>query len=305
MRPYFTLQLQLIQRQLWAWGVPPLAALLGGLLGFLLLGSQLLERSQYAAYLLLGLSLPAFGRLADQRRNDFLKIQFHRKTYRSIRAAENLLLAGPFLVLFLLRGHWEVAVLQLTVSVIAGVIPKPQWVNRTVPTPFSWQPFEFAIGFRKTWLVYLGCCFLALMGHLAANFSLMVFAMVLPALVAMSYYGKPEPGFFIWVHAFTPREFLHRKLRIAARHGILLLLPLWVYCLLVFPDQWWLSSLLVLLAMSYLQLMVVAKYAAYPEEIDLRRAFIMAIAMALPPILAIAFILFYRQAKRNLMLILP
>ena len=264
-----------------------------------------MERTHLAPYLLLGLSLSGFLRLADQERNDFLRIHFIQTQHRNIRMVENGLLSVPFLLFFLWHGQWWVAILQLLVAVMMVFLPINRLGSSAIPTPFSRQPYELATGFRKTLALYLGCCFLAVMGHLAANYSLMLFAMVLPAFVSMGFYGKPEPGFFIWIHAFTPKAFLNRKLSIATQQVLLLMLPLLLYCLLIFPERWWLTLLLTVLGTSYVLLMIVAKYAAYPEEIDLRRSFLMAIAMLLPPVLVLVFLLFYRQAQRKLMLFLP
>ncbi|MTB53563.1 hypothetical protein [Lewinella sp. W8] len=305
MRHYFELQFRRISRQLRDWGVPPVAALLLAPVAFFLLASMLMERTEFAPYLLLAFGTIPLAQLGGQARNDFLFLQFHQSTYRKIRLAENGLLVAPFLLFFLVRGLWGMAFLQLLLGLVMVFLPALSSVNRVLPTPFSREPFEFAVGIRKTWFGYLGCCFLAVMGHQSDNYSLMVFAMVLPAFVAMGYYGKPEPAFFLWIHTLSPQDFLNRKLRMAARHAFILLLPLLLYVLYAFPEEWWLTLSLTLLGLAYILLMVVAKYAAYPEEIDLRRAFLMAVAMIIPPLMIVAFVLFYRQARAKLMLFLP
>ncbi|MBK7030860.1 MAG: hypothetical protein IPH45_17355 [Bacteroidales bacterium] len=48
--------------------------------------------------------------------------------------------------------------------------------NFTIPTPFSKHPFEFAVGFRKTFLAWLFAYFLTIMAISVGNFNLGVFS---------------------------------------------------------------------------------------------------------------------------------
>jgi len=176
---------------------------------------------------------------------------------------------------------------------------------RAFPTPFSRRPWEFTSGFRKSWPLLLVAAFLLTMGLRVDNFELSIFSACIPGFVAMGYYGKPEPGFYVWVHTFTPRGFLHRKLALGCTQLFLLGLPFLVAVLVYFPERWLIIFSLQLLIQFYLILMITAKYANYPEEIDLQHSFLIGGGVILPPLLLGIIPFFYRRALGRLVLVLP
>lgn len=305
MKHYFKLQKAILERHLVANGVSPWVAYVFGPLLFAGLCLLLLERTDYIAYGIAVLGLSLAVRLSETRRNDFLKIQFSPEAYRKIRLIENTLFVLPFALVLLLNGFWALALVQCLVGGVLVFLPINALNARAFPTPFSKRPWEFAAGFRKSWPLLLIAAFLLTMGLRVNNFELSVFSACIPGFVAMGYYGKPEPGFYVWVHAFSPRSFLHRKLLLGCTQLFLLALPFLVAVLVYFPDQWLIVFSTHLLIQLYLILMITAKYANYPEEIDLQHSFLMGAGMMFPPLLLGAIPFFYRRALRQLILMLP
>jgi len=305
MKHYFLLQRTILERHLHANGVRPWVAYVFGPVLFIGLCLFLLERTDYAAYAiaLFGVSLAA--RLSEITRNDFLRIQFTPQEYQRIRLWENAVFTLPFVLVLLLKDFWALALVQGLVGGALVFLPINAFQARAFPTPFSQRPWEFATGFRKSWPLLLVAAFLLTMGLQVGNFELSVFSTSIPGLVAMSYYGKPEPGFYVRVHAFTPRGFLHRKLMLGCSQLLLLSLPFLAAVLFFFPERWMIVFLAHLLIQLYLTLMITAKYANYPEEVDLQHSFLMGAGMILPPLLLGVIPFFYRRALGRLLLVLP
>jgi hypothetical protein len=205
----------------------------------------------------------------------------------------------------LLKGFWALALVQGLVGGALVFLPLNALNARAFPTPFSKRPWEFATGVRKSWPLLLIAAFLLTMGLRVDNFELSVFSGCIPGFVAMGYYGKPEPGFYVWVHTFSPRAFLHRKLLLGCTQLFLLGLPFLAALLFFFPEELLIIFLSQLLIQLYLILMVTTKYANYPEEIDLQHSFLMAAGMVLPPLLLGVIPFFYRRALGRLVLVLP
>lgn len=305
MTHYFHLQRCLLDRRLRELGIRPLIGyFLGGLLfvgGCLLL----LERSDYAAYAIALTGWSLVLPLGERRRNDFLRVTFRRDTHRRLRLVENLIVSAPFFIVLLFSGFWALALVQGMVGVLLSLVPFNLLTTRALPTPFSAVPFESAIGFRRHWLLLAGAVFLLVMGVGAANYELSAFSFFLPAFIAQSWYSSPEPGGYVYAHTFTPRAFLNHKLLTGLRQLSLLLLPFLLTLLVVFPDRWWWSLLFLALAWAYLALMIVAKYADYPEEISISRAFLIGFGMVVFPALIFIIPFLYRRAVSQLFLVLP
>lgn len=304
MQAYFSLQVCLIKRHLRALGITPwVAAVLLPLL-FFVGGLLLLDRTDYAAYAIAFFGLSALTQLGGKERNYFLRIQFPRKTYWLLRLVENGICLLPFVILLLVKGFWALALVQAGVGVAMIVLTGDGLNKWVLPTPFSRQPFEFAVGVRKSWPLIIIASFLLLMGVRVANFELALFAYFLVVFTAMGFYGKPEPGFFVWIHHFTPRDFLRRKMFLAVRNLLVLTLPFFLTLGLFFPEHYGLILLALMLGTGYILMMVVAKYMAYPDDLTVPQVFLIALGIFLPPVLLFLIPHYYRRASNRLHLFL-
>jgi hypothetical protein len=305
MTHYFCLQRTLLDRRLLALGIRPWVGYLVGSLLLVGLCLLLLERSEYAAYAIVAVGWSLVLPLGERRRNDFLQITFPDETYRRLRLTENGIVSFPFMLILFSSGFWALALVQGIVGVLLSLLPVNVLNAKALPTPFSSYPFESAIGFRKSLPLLAVAVFLLVMGVRADNFELSAFSFFLPAFIAQGWYGSPEPGGYVYAHTFLPRPFLNRKLKIGLGQLALLLLPFLLTLLIVFPERWWWSLLLLVLALAYLGLMIVAKYADYPEEISISRGFLIALGMLVFPALLFIIPFLYRRAVSRLYLVLP
>lgn len=304
MKDFFQLQKVIVERFLKGWGLAPWLVYLLLPVLFSAVCLLLIERTEYAAYAIAAGSLTAYKWFSGRERNDFLQLQFGKTEFRKIRLLENGLVTLPFAVLFLFKGFWALALVQLLVGGAMTLRSGGGFTSFALPTPFSRHPFEFALGFRQSWWLLLVAVFLLVMGIRADNFELATFSWFVTVFTAMSFYQRPEPGFYVWVHALTGRQLLNRKLLLGCGHLVLLGAPFVIALLVFFPGQWALVAGGQLLALLYLSLTITVKYTAYPDEVDLVRGFILASGIVFPPLLLFLVPYYYQQAVRQLGLIL-
>ena len=304
MKHYFWLQRTVIERHLRAWGLAPW--LVYTLVPLVFVGGSLLllERSEYAAYAIAAGGLSPLQLLGGAERNRFLNIQFLPADYCNIRLAENGAITLPFVLLFLATGFWALALVQALVGGAMAFLNGRSRSSFALPTPFSRYPFEFAIGARQWWPLLLIAAFLLVMGLRADNFELSAFAWFVTVFTAMAFYQRPEPGFYVWVHTMTGKQFLIRKLFIGCGYLFLLGFP-FVLCLFLFFSEWWLIVLLgQFIAFLYLSLMITIKYTAYPQEISLPQGFVIGAGIMLPPLLLVIVPYYFSLASRRVGLVL-
>jgi hypothetical protein len=304
MENYFRLQKVIIERFLSGWGLAPWLVYLLAPILFIGVSLLLLERTDYAAYLIATFNLSTYNWLSSRQRNDFLQLNFGKPAFRKIRLLENGLVTLPFVLLFLFKGFWALALVQLLVGGAMTLRSGEGFNGFTLPTPFSKRPWEFALGFRQFWWLWPIAVFLLVMGIRADNFELSAFAWFVTVFGAMSFYQKPEPGFYVWVHSLTGKQLLNRKLFLGCGHLFLLGLPFVIALLFFFSGQWVLIAGGQLLAFLYLSLIITVKYTAYPDEVDIFKGFVIGAGMVLPPLLLFLIPYYYQQAVRRLGLVL-
>jgi hypothetical protein len=304
MKNYFLLQKVIVERFLRGWGLAPWLVYLLVPFLFVIVSLLLIDRTDYAAYLIAAGSLTAYNWFSDSKRNDFLQLHFGKTTFRKIRLLENSLVTLPFLLLFLGKGFWALALVQLVVGGAMTLRSGSGLDSFALPTPFSRHPFEFALGFRQYWWLLLIAVFLLVMGIRADNFELSAFAWFITVFGAMSFYQRPEPGFYVWVHSLTGKQLLHRKLMLGCGHLILLGLPFVLALLFFFPGHWALIAGGQVIALFYLSLVITVKYTAYPDEVDIVKGFTIAAGVVLPPLMLFLIPYYYQRAVRRLGLVL-
>ena len=132
------------------------------------------------------------------------------------------------------------------------------------------------------------------------NFNLGVVSFGVLFLICMSFYLKPEPSYFVWVHADSPDSFLKRKLGWAFICATTMTVPALLSLIVFFPDYLIISIVVAVVGYIYLSSMVFAKYSAFPKEINVPQGIMYVISLWFPPLLLLVIPIFYKKAKRNL-----
>jgi len=170
----------------------------------------------------------------------------------------------------------------------------------TLPTPFGKRPFEFVVGFRKTFYLHVLAYFLTVMAVVVGNFNLGVFSLLVVFVVCLAYYADLEPDFYVWVHAQSPKAFLWEKIKTALLYSSHLCLPVVVTLAIFFGENIHILLAVLFLGYLYLATMILAKYAAYPHTIGLPQSILLAMSFSLPPLLLFTMPLFYKNAIKRL-----
>lgn len=299
-KAYFLLQFHLLKRQLIDFGIHLIVSIV--LLPAVFVGASLLlfSKTEHAGSIYVLIALSFCTSLSEKKRNDFLKFNFSKSNYRRIRYIENFILVAPFILILVIKSEFLHCIVLFVLSVASANIHIRRKDSLVIPTPFSRRPFEFAVGFRYTYILLLLDYFFALMSVLSGNFNLGAFALMVVFLLSLTYYLKPENDYFVWSFSIKSPRFIFAKIKIAVLHSSILSAPVFLMLAISFEQS--LQTLLVVQLLGYASIVVIilAKYAAYPNQINLPQYVILALGLYLPPALLLIIPFLYIQAVKRL-----
>ncbi len=304
MRYHLMLQLSIISRKIKEAGIKPILGYLLAIGLFIVMSELLFHATGFAKYIVCLAALALIFRLNERDRSDFLLSNFGCSGMKKIRIIENITLCAPFITILIIKTHFTESAILLILGIIAAVTPIRTNFYFTIPTPFSRSPFEFTVGFRKTFLLFLFTYFLAIIAIKVNNPNLGLFAMITTFIIPWSYYTKPEDDFYIWVHSDTPNRFLFRKLAIASINVSILSLPILTALLIFFHERHSLILLLFFAGLIFQHTVILAKYSAFPREIGLVEAIFLVLSIYFPPLLLAIIPFFYIKSINKLKLLL-
>jgi hypothetical protein len=290
----------MINRQLTDSGIKPVIAYPLALIVFTGLSFLLFYQTTFAEYIYILFPLYFSLNLSESKRKDFLKICFGDRPYKIIRIIENLAIAFPFIV-FLLYKHCFAMPLILTLfSISTCLITTKTSFSWVIPTPFAKNPFEFTVGFRNTFYLFMIAYCLTAIAIVVDNFNLGAFALILVLLVTWSYYIKPENGYYVWLFSLLPKAFLFYKIKIAFYYSFLLCVPVLLSLSIFYWENTGVLLLCFGLGYTFLVLLILAKYAAFPEEISIKEAILVVLCLSFPPLLMAVIPYFLPQSVKSL-----
>jgi hypothetical protein len=300
MKDYFKLLLVMTNRKIKELGVSPALGYLLSLVAYILLAELIFQNTEFAQYLFSLICLGLLFHLSEKNRIDFLRSTFGDTTQMKIRMIENAILCFPFVIILLIKSYFLEAGLLLIVSIILALFSFPSKFNFTLPTPFSKHPFEFSTGFRKTFFMFPLVYILTAIAIKVDNLNLGIFAFLLVFLTTFSYYFKPEPEYYVWIYAETPKTFLKNKLFIASKNVLLLTAPILIGLLVYFPSVFPLIFILFFIGLVFLWILIFAKYSALPREVNLPERILIGFSLYIPPLLLVLLPYFYKKSLSNL-----
>ena len=281
-------------------GLHPVLGYFLGLITFILFSEYIFHEIESAKHVIILICLSFQFRLSEENRTDFLLITYGDKTKNKIRVLENLILCIPFASLLAYKYLFFYAISLLLCSIAFALISFQINVNFTIPTPFSKNPFEFSTGFRKTFLIFTLAYALTVIAISVDNLNLGIFSLLLIFLIILSFYSKPEEEYYVWVHADTPQLFLKKKMIIATRNFILILIPIVLGLLFYFPVEYDILLLFLLIGILFLWIMILAKYSVFPKAINIPEIIIIIFAVSFPPLILFVIPYFYIKSIKNL-----
>lgn len=300
MQTYFQLQYRMVNRKMTDFGLHPFWGYFLLLVGFIGLSAYLFYKTEYAGYIYVFAAYSVLAQLSDPKRNEFLRTCFLRRTYLKIRLIENGCLAIPFIAFLTYQSLLMPALITIGIAFLLVFLNfKPQF-NTAIPTPFSKRPFEFSVGFRTSWYLIGFAYLLTVIAASVDNFNLGVFSLAFVFLVSFAFYGNPEQEYLVWIYSFSPKKFLLEKIKTAIVCASLLSLPIIALLGVCFFDNFLILIIFQILGYFALTTMVLAKYAAYPDSINVPQVFFMVLAIQLPVFLIFVIPFFFLQSVKRL-----
>lgn len=281
-------------------GLNPILAYVVLMFVFLGLSVYLFQKTEIAEYIYLLFAFTLIGRLSETGRNEFVKICFGSAQMKKIRLIENLMCSIPFLSFLLYKQLFISAALLLIMISILAIVNFRTSLNFTIWTPFSKRPFEFSTGFRNTFYLFFITYALTIIAVSVENFNLGAFALLLVFATTLSYYTKPENEFYVWTYNINPRQFLFRKIKTAILYSSLIALPIVMMLTFFFDQNMGLILLFVLVGWLFLIAIIVVKYSAYPDEMNIPQVVLLAICVWFPPVLLILIPYLFRKSENRL-----
>lgn len=300
MKFYIQLQLKIINRHLIAAGIYPMLFYLALVFVFFGLSTYLFDQSNYAEFIYGAIPLSILANLGSKNRNDFLRNINTKANFYKLKIIENSLIALPFFLFLIFKEKYIASFALLLLANMMSFINLESQTRLVIPTPFYRYPFEFIVGFRKTYFIVLIAYFINLMGILVGNFSLSMFGLVIMILNCLSFYTKPEPLFFIWIFSTNSKKFIKVKLQIAIVYILLICLPITVSMSIFFLENIHIIFVIQLIGLFIIMAALLGKYAQYPSEINIIQGMSIGLSMLFPPLLFIIIPLFYVQSLKRL-----
>lgn len=296
---YLKLQYKLLARQFKATGLPlavvPFLLLAASYLAYYLL----LRYPVFGSYALILTNFQLLFLLSERNRNDFLKNTFSKKDFYNIRLLENGIVALPSITILLSQSLWRYAVVLVLLALLFAFLTFKAF-GKSIPTPFAKKPFEFTIGFRRSYLLILLLYLLAAIGFYVTNPNLVLFCVSGIALTCTLYYQLPEPVFYLWNSRETPAGFLLRKFRRGLLQCLLFVLPLLLTYAFIFSSEWF-NALIVLGGILFLlPFAITLKYVAYPREINFPEVSVLILCFSFYPLIVALLPFYYVKALKNL-----
>ena len=300
MKEYFLLQFKMLNRNLIDFGLPLLISYTLIPLVFILLSNYLFQNTEYAIYIYGLIILSLVSKLNEPNRNNFLKSIFNKSKYHQLRIIENAIYTLPFTLFLFYKNQFTFAILLNLVVITTVLLNFNLNITNTIPTPFSKKPFEFTVGFRKTFYIFPIAYFLTYISVSVGNFNLGVFAILLIGITCFSYYSKIENEYFVWNYNVSPKEFLLEKTKTCLINFSLLSAPIIITLSILFFNYIDILIVFILLCYAYLTTIVFAKYSSFPNKMNMSKGIIIAISFMFPPILLVFIPLFYSQSIKKL-----
>lgn len=285
-------------------GLNPVLGYLFGITACILLTEYVFLKTAFAKYLVILICISFQFKLSEKNRTDFLLLTFGDKINTTIRIFENLIIAVPFIAILTYKSFILEAIALILCSIMFALFSFHASFTFKIPTPFSKKPFEFSTGFRKTFFIFPLAYTLTVVAVYVDNLNLGIFALSLIFLTTLSYYAKPEHEYYVWVYAATPKMFLKNKVLNASKNATLLTAPILITLLTFYTAELELIVVFYLIGHLFLWTIILAKYSAYPGEMNLPEGVVIALSLYFPPLLLAIIPFFYIKSINKLKFLL-
>lgn len=293
---YFQLQLKIIARRLSAFGLIPGLALVIAPILFIALSMIVFSRFPFSEYIYPLIPIYLIFINNNRYKTRFMKSYFSGQQQTQIRVLENLLITIPFVIVLVVKQHFFIAVILFFVSILISFFNLNRNYHSKLPTPFSQRPFEFAIGFRKSILLFIFATILMMIAIQVNNFNFGIVILGFTFLVPLAFYSYVEPKFYVQIFTNSPSQFLTRKIKTALLHILILTVPFSIILGFFFPAFYRVILFVNVLGIVLMIVSIIAKYSSYPKSITITDSILLAVSIIIPPLLFITIPQLYKKS---------
>jgi len=294
----------MLNRQFSDFGIHPLLGYLLIAAGFTVLSLLVFARLQYAPYAYTAMSMALLLPLQQGPRNQFLQSCFGKPSYQRLRITENLILSLPFAIFLIGKGFYWHGIVLLAICSLMSLFRFGFARTWVLPTPFYKQPFESITGFRRNLWLLLACYAVVGISAWVGNANLGLVSIMGLFITCMLFYQYNEPIYYAWIFTLSPAQFLWYKTKIALLHTTLICLPAAILLGLAFAGSWPLLAGIFVLGLLYVVTVQTAKYAVFPNSMNLPQVILLILGMTVPPLLLALLPHFYIQSQKRLQAVL-
>ncbi|MBW1296843.1 hypothetical protein [Aquimarina litoralis] len=300
MKYYYQLQYRRIYRVFKDFGTEPIIGWPIIIFLFCWISLSFFDQVLYANYIYVLIAVMFVYSFNNAKHKEFLQQHFLASRFKVIVVLNNIIKATPFGFILVFKGFLIEASVLYIITLFISFIKKKKKQTIIIPTPFGKYPTEFIIGFRKTFWVFPLIYSLAGIAIYKENYNLGIFALILILLVCSGYYTKPDPQYYIWIHAKSPKEFLKNKIIIALKNSLLLMIPVLVLLIVFYSKEAHITLLFLVVGWLYIVMYVLMKHAFEYYGLGIFQGIVGVLCLLFPPLMIITIPYFYKEAIHNL-----
>jgi hypothetical protein len=267
---------------------------------FTLIALNLVQKDTISAWVLLGGFSLLFQVPRSKMHHNFLEANLGKLNIILIRITRNLLISIPLVILFLVFHKWQQIIALLVFAILFSNFRAPQLNYFAIPTPYRKFSFEFIIGFRRFFWIWLILPPAVWVGSAYDNYSIALVALSIVMIIQIQFYNVQEPVWYIWNESKTPSEFLFHKFKIGTICSTIAnTIPVF-FVGAILPESIWMVAALFMLALVMTIFSILSKYAWIPNQISTLQGILFACNLFFPPLLLFTIPYLYKKAENNL-----
>ena len=307
MRYYFWLQWLITVRKAKSIGLQ--WVVFGLSLAIIFLGLFISNWQEHKSFLYMLPAIFLLYQITDQHRLQFLRKQFDKPRFIAVRLLENMIVASPFLILYVFNQDFLECLILLLAIIVLVFFEKKLFRLFTLPHPFAKYDYEWISAFRNYFLLPLPFLFSYIMGMIVQNYMLsLICACFLMLILVLPSLGIIEKPVLIWQYNLLAASFLKFKIRRIMLYSIGFVI-LFIPIIATNPEKWAFISFVYVWCLLTLIASFLTKYSRYPSSASqINQSIVIAVFLAvlIQPYLAfIAPFIIYMQSTNSLSSLKP
>jgi hypothetical protein len=297
---YLLLELKLFNRKLLQigfnlnlfWSIVPAIFILSAL--------HIIQNGENSTWILVAFLTLLFQNKNSTLHQEFLDTNIGKGKIILIRLIRNLLLALPFVISMLYFGKVLHTLALIVIAMIGAYWLTPKLKPMIISTPFRKYPFEFIIGFRRYFWIWLLLIPTIYLSYTYQNDAIAIFVFAVILLVQLQFFSYQEPTWYIWNEAKSPTEFLFFKIKIGMICNFISITIPTLILFIVLPNSFLLIVSIWAFSFVLCAFSILNKYAYIPNQLAALQGFLFTLNLIFPPLLLFSIPYLFKKAEQNL-----